>query len=62
MNENGPPDQRISDPLYTPKVVRAYQAMKDLTDFERSLVMCWFCAGCWRYVGPGDNCHCMNDE
>lgn len=39
-----------------------YLAFKSLTDGERGMIACWFCQGCWRYVGPGDVCHCMNDE
>jgi len=33
-----------------------------MTEHERGLVLCWFCNGCHRYVGPGDSCHCINDE
>lgn len=40
----------------------AFAAMKVLTDDERGEVMCWFCSGCFRYIGPGVTCHCMNDE
>lgn len=41
---------------------QAYRALKLMTEHERSLVLCWFCRHCNRYVGPGDACHCSNDE
>jgi len=40
----------------------AYRLLMLLTEEQRGLVLCWFCSGCWRYVGPGDVCHCKNDE
>lgn len=43
-------------------VRQAFQAMKALTNHERGLITCWFCHHCGRYVGPGDSCHCCDDE
>lgn len=40
----------------------AYQALRDLTDEQRGQILCWFCRGCYRYMGPGEVCHCENDE
>lgn len=40
----------------------ALKALMDLSEHERGFVLCWFCRGCNRYVGPGDKCHCWNDE
>lgn len=46
----------------TLRVQEVYQRFKELTDWERGLVACWFCKHCHRFVGPGDSCHCANDE
>jgi len=43
-------------------VREAFRAFKALTDAERQQITCWFCRGCARYIGPGDTCHCENDE
>lgn len=40
----------------------AFSLLMEMMDEERSVVLCWFCRGCCRYVGPGDVCHCENDE
>lgn len=40
----------------------AFQAMLRCTEDERAEVMAWFCRGCLRYIGPGEHCHCSNDE
>jgi hypothetical protein len=40
----------------------AFNALAALRPEERGQVTCWFCALCGRYVGPGDACHCENDE
>lgn len=39
-------------------VKRAYALLGGLTDEQRGMVLRWFCRGCYRYVGPGDRCHC----
>ncbi len=44
------------------KVQAAYQAVKALTDEQRADIFCRFCAGCYRYLGPGDYCQCQNDD
>ncbi len=40
----------------------AFDTFIKMTENERGLVLCWFCSACHRYVGPGDACHCSNDE
>ncbi len=40
----------------------AFDTFMKMTEHERGLVLCWFCSACHRYVGPGDACHCSNDE
>jgi hypothetical protein len=40
----------------------AFAALMRLTDEQRLLVLCWFCRGCGRYIGPGDSCNCERDE
>lgn len=44
------------------RVRRALSALMLLTEHERGLVLCWFCRGCGRHVGPGDACYCERDE
>lgn len=39
-----------------PEVSEVFAALRRLTPYERSLVLCWFCDTCRRYVGPGDSC------
>ncbi len=46
----------------TDSMCEAMAALLKLTDEQRGRVLCWFCGGCCRYVGPGDRCHCENDE
>ncbi len=46
----------------TSEMREATRLLMLLTEEQRGLVLCWFCPGCWRYVGPGDFCHCRNDE
>lgn len=41
---------------------QAFQLLLGMTEAERGQVLCWFCGGCYRYVPPGDTCHCENDE
>lgn len=50
------PDERMD------LIRKAAQTLDALTEFERGYVLCWFCRNCHRYVGPGDACHCNNDE
>ena len=41
------------------EMVRAvFKMLRLLTDDERWAILCWFCHGCHRYVGPGDRCNC----
>jgi len=47
-----------TDPLFTPRVQAGYQLFKELTQEERATILAWFCLRCFRYVGPGDSCHC----
>jgi len=56
------PDPATSPTAYSRPVIKAYQAMKELSPDERKSVMAWFCDRCLRYVGPGDSCHCWRDE
>jgi hypothetical protein len=49
-------------PDYTPEMRQAFQLLKGLTEHQRGMVLCWFCKGCDRYIGPGDYCNCMRDE
>lgn len=51
------PENLISD-----EVRQAFQCLKALSEFDRGLVLCWFCKYCHRYVGPGDSCTCTKDE
>lgn len=46
----------------TPEMKLALSTLKSLTEIQRGRILCWFCSGCYRYVGPGDYCHCENDE
>jgi hypothetical protein len=46
----------------TPEMRRAYALLLGMTEGQRGRVLCWFCDGCRRYVGPGDSCTCMRDE
>jgi hypothetical protein len=39
-----------------------FAALLRLSEEQRALVLCWFCRGCARYVGPGDHCNCERDE
>jgi hypothetical protein len=55
-------DVATLDSLITPDVRKAFAALYKLTDDQRGLVLCWFCDSCHRYVGPGDNCRCGDDE
>lgn len=41
-----------------PKVRAAFQALLELTDEQRGLVLCWFCDACHVHVGPGDAHKC----
>lgn len=50
------------DALYTEEMKNTFLKLMRLSDRQRGLILCWFCQGCHRYVGPGDCCHCMNDE
>jgi hypothetical protein len=56
----GWPPRTATDPTF--EMREAYRLLRSLTDEQRGLVLCWFCKSCWRYVGPGDTCHCENDE
>lgn len=49
-------------PSVTPQMSECFRLLKLLTEEQRPLLLCWFCPDCWRYVGPGDTCHCENDE
>lgn len=40
----------------------AVEMLLELDEDARRSVLLWFCGGCHRYVGPGDVCHCENDE
>ena len=53
---------READPVRSPAQQTAFQLLLGMTEAERSLVLCWFCGGCYRHVPPGDTCHCENDE
>ena len=35
---------------------KAMSALRDLTEWERGYVLCWFCSTCQNYVGPGETC------
>lgn len=35
----------------------AFQAMRDLTAWERTYVLCWFCQDCYGYIPPGGGSH-----
>jgi hypothetical protein len=48
--------------LYTPDMRQAFNLLLKLTEEQRGLILCWFCNGCKRYMGPGDYCYCDNDE
>ena len=48
--------------LFNGAVKDAFHAFMRLTDYERGTVMAWFCAGCYRYLAPGEHCHCQNDD
>jgi hypothetical protein len=41
-----------------PNVSAALRALEALTVEQRGLVFCWFCDGCYAYVGPGDTHRC----
>jgi hypothetical protein len=48
--------------MYTKEMQVAFDCLLSMTDEQRALVLTWFCRNCWRYVGPGDACHCEDDE
>lgn len=48
--------------VFTDEMRLAYRLLRGMTEEERGFVLCWFCAGCRRYIGPGESCHCENDE
>jgi len=52
----------IGDRLLTPEMRRCYRLLLDMNDEQRGQILCWFCRGCNRYVGPGDSCTCERDE
>lgn len=43
-------------------VQTALACLKACDEATRGLVLCWFCRGCSRFLGPGEDCHCENDE
>ncbi len=49
-------------PEATPEMKQAMALLMGMTEMQRGLLLCWFCPGCRRYMGPGDYCHCRNDE
>jgi hypothetical protein len=54
--------RRLEPPEPPSEPQRILAALQTMTEEQRRLVLCWFCSGCQRYVGPGDACHCENDE
>lgn len=48
--------------MVTSEMSRAFKLLKGMSEEQRGLILCWFCNGCRRYVGPGEVCHCENDE
>ncbi len=34
----------------------AYTLLREMSGEQRARLFCWFCPGCFRYVGPGDSC------
>jgi hypothetical protein len=46
----------------TLEMAEVSRLLMGLNEAQRGLVLCWFCNGCRRYVGPGDSCTCERDE
>lgn len=43
-------------PTCPPGVGEAFRALQALTPDQRGLVLCWFCAQCFKYIPPGESC------
>lgn len=55
--ECGCPEGRCCH-VASPAAREAFLLLMSLSEEQRGLVLCWFCNGCNRYVGPGDACRC----
>lgn len=49
------PDRKV-------RIRQVFQLLFDMNQWDRGLVLCWYCKFCHRYVGPGDYCNCAKDE
>lgn len=47
---------------FTDDMREAFRLLMSMPNEMRGRVLCWFCDGCCRYVGPGDYCTCQRDE